>query len=300
MVAAGLVALVTCAEFPDLDDDGPALVAALTERGIEVALPAWDDPAVDWAAFDVAVIRATWDYVLRRDEFLAWAAAVPRLRNAADVVRWNTDKRYLRDLARAGVATVPTRFVEPGNPAVLPTEGDYVVKPAVGAGGRDAARYGSADEALARAHVAALQGTGRTVMVQPFLADVSDRGETAVIHLGGRFSHGARKAALLTGPDLRVDGLYRPEAITPRSPEPAELALAEQVLQAVPGGPAGLLYARVDLLPGPDGSPVLLELELTEPSLFLGLAPEAAGRFADAIVLDAAGHRSTRSPSPGR
>lgn len=297
MPAARRVALATCAELPDLDEDGPALLAALALRGIQAAPVVWDDPAVDWSSFDLSVIRTTWDYPLRRAEFLAWADGVPRLRNAANVVRWNTDKRYLHDLADAGVPIVPTRFLDPGEAVTLPTGGEYVVKPAVGAGGRDTARYGGADAARALTHVSALHAVGRTVMVQPYLSKVADHGETSVVHIGGRFSHGARKAALLNGPGATVDDHYRREAISARGPQAVELAVAERVLRAAPGGPTGLLYARVDLLPGADGSPVLLELEVTEPSLFLGFAPGAVDRFADAIT---AAIGETLAVAPGR
>ena len=144
-------------------------------------------------------------------------------------------------------------------------------------------------------------------MIQPYLHGVDSYGETALLFLDGRFSHAIRKGPMLSGPDAEVTGLYRPENISRRQPSPAELAVAEKALAAVPGrtqGPAGtdgprrartvgrteapggteLLYARVDLLPGPDGYPVLVELELAEPSLFLGYAPGAADRLADAIA----------------
>jgi hypothetical protein len=121
-------------------------------------------------------------------------------------------------------------------------------------------------------------------MLQPYMAHVDDAGETALLYIGGRFSHAIRKGAMLDGPDLGVAGLYKEERIDPRTPSAAEHAVAEQVLAAVPGGTADLLYARVDLVPGPDGAPVLMELELTEPSLFLDYSDGAAERLADAIV----------------
>jgi hypothetical protein len=285
------VALVTCADLPDLDPDDRLLRAALAERGVRAEAVLWDDPAVDWAGYRLAVIRSPWDYPSRRDEFVAWAATVPGLANPADIVDWNTDKRYLRDLAAAGVPTVPTRWVAPGDAWTPPEDGTYVVKPAVGAGSRDAGRYDLADpehRRLAVAHVARLQAAGRVVMVQPYLGAVDTAGETALLFLAGpdglAFSHAIRKGAMLDGPDRGAEGLYRPERITPRVPAARELAAAEQVLAAVPGGRDRLLYARVDLLPGPDGAPMLLELEVTEPSLFLAHDPAAAGRLADAIV----------------
>lgn len=127
-----------------LDRDLPVLRAALEGAGAEAVVGYWDDPDVDWAAFDLVVIRSTWDYSWRVAEFVAWAercGKLTRLANPAPVVRWNTDKRYIGDLAEAGVPTVPTRYLAPGEPAEFPDDREYVVKPTSGAGARLAARY---------------------------------------------------------------------------------------------------------------------------------------------------------------
>ncbi|MER7891140.1 hypothetical protein ABTX15_15075 [Micromonospora sp. NPDC094482] len=286
------VALITCTELADLDPDDRLLLAPLAARGIVAEAAVWDDPAVDWSGYHLAVLRSPWDYALRRDEFVAWAATVPALVNPADVVRWNTDKRYLAELSAAGIPTVPTGWVAPGESWQPPAEtGEYVIKPAVSAGSQDTGRYDLADPAhreLAAAHVRRLSEAGRVTMVQPYLSAVDTAGETALLFLAGpdglAFSHAIRKGPMLTGPDLGVDGLYKPEEITSRAARPDELGVAEKTLAAVPGGAERLLYARVDLIPGPDGSPVLVELELTEPSLFLAHAEGAPDRLAEAIV----------------
>jgi hypothetical protein len=311
------VAFVTCAHLPDLDADDRLAAQALAERGVAVQPAVWDDPAVDWSGYDLGVIRSTWDYPPRRGEFLAWARRVPRLANPARVLDWNTDKRYLATLAAAGVSVVPTRWLAPSGaqcrtPADVaersprssvrnqevrwpPARGEYVVKPAVGAGSVDTGRYDLADaehRTLAAAHVSRLLADRRTVMIQPYLPAVDRDGETALMFIGGRYSHAVRKGALLDGPYLGLDGLYKVEDIAPREATAAQLAVAQQALRAVPGvRPEDLLYARVDLIPGPDGEPLLVELELTEPSLFVGYAPGAAARFAGAVVthLDVAG-----------
>ena len=200
-------------------------------------MPCWDDPSVDWSQFDVAVLRSTWDYAERIDEFLAWiahCAVVTRLENPPEIVRWNTDKRYLQDLARAGVPVVPTRFVVPGadasaeldrflagGPGVLSVGhveqfADFVVKPSVGAASRDAARYRRADRALALAHLSRLLDAGRHTMLQPYLDRVDQQGETALMYFEGEFSHAVRKGPILrAGADL-VAGLFAREAITAR------------------------------------------------------------------------------------
>ncbi|WP_129669663.1 ATP-grasp domain-containing protein [Phytoactinopolyspora endophytica] len=295
------IALVTCSELAGLDDDDRLLLAPLADRGIEAVPAVWDDPAVDWASFDVAVLRSTWDYTSRRDDFLAWADSVPHLLNPPDVVRWNTDKRYLRDLEAAGVPVVTTRWIDSGDTVELPGERDsqsgpqanparganeYVIKPSVGAGSGDTGRYRVDDPShfeLAGEHVDRLLGRGATVMIQPYLSAVDAFGETAMLYMAGEFSHAIRKGPMLKGPDRGMDGLFRPEDITSRTASDVERKTADAVLGAVPGT-ADLLYARVDLIPGADGTPVLLELELTEPSLFLEHCAGAAERFAEAIA----------------
>ena len=283
------IALAMCRDLPTGDGDDPLLVQALAERGHQASMLAWDEPGVDWAAFDLTVIRATWDYTLHRDDFLAWVGSVPRLHNPADVVLPNTDKAYLGALADAGLPVVPTQLVPPGTEPKLPEYGEFVLKPSVGAGSRGAGRFDASRpqaHQLAREHAERLHAAGRTVLVQPYLDGVDTAGETALIFIDGVFSHAICKAAMLQ-PDVRhpVDGeaLYIKEAISARQPSAAELAVAERVVAHTNAGLAEpLLYLRVDLLPSPAG-PVLVELELVEPSLFLRFADGATDRLAAAI-----------------
>jgi glutathione synthase/RimK-type ligase-like ATP-grasp enzyme len=270
------VALATCAALPGLDEDGARLLPALAALGVAAEPQVWDDPAVDWVAYDLVVVRSTWDYTLRREEFLAWAAAVPHLANPLEVLRWNTDKGYLTGLAAAGVPVVPTLRLAPGEP-YDPPAGELVVKPAVSAGARDTVRVRDGG----RAQVAALHAQGRAALVQPYLPGLEREGETSLLFCDGELSHGARKAPLLP-PGGGAAPRAGDQEITARTPTSAQVEVARAALAAVPG-PAPLLYARVDLVPGEDGQPVVLELELTEPSLFLWLAPGAAGRYAAAI-----------------
>ena len=283
------VAIATCTEVRDLDRDAPILSEALLARGIAVQAAVWDDPAVDWSAYELVIVRSTWDYPRRRDAFVAWAEQLPRVLNRADVLRWNTDKRYLGELAAAGVPTVPTIFAAPGEEPALPGWSEFVIKPTISVGSADTARWRrGTDDAAALAHLRELLAAGRTAMIQPYIDGVDVAGESALLFIGGAFSHSVRKAPLLSAGQEPVpltipadadDDLY--DQISPREATAPELAVAAQALAA---SPANLLYARVDLLPGPDGSPVLLELELTEPSLFLYTAEGSADRLADAIV----------------
>ncbi|MEV6348612.1 hypothetical protein [Actinoplanes sp. NPDC051851] len=283
------VALVTCAHFPDLWDDDHPLRDTLVARGVTVDAVRWDDPDADWSVYDLTVIRSPWDYVPRREQFVAWARSVPSLLNPADVLAWNTDKRYLSDLTAAGVPVIPTDFAAPGETWTPPPAGEWVVKPAISAGSQDTARHLLPEQAgEARAHVARLQAAGRTAMIQPYLDAVATDGETALLFLPGAsgaltYSHAVRK-----GPMLGRRGEHAIEVgsedISPRTPTEAELSAADQALKAIPGGADRLLYARVDLIPGPEGTPLLLELELAEPSLFLSRSPTATSRLASAIL----------------
>jgi hypothetical protein len=276
----GPVALATCAELPQLGEDEPLLLEALRGRGVATDAVVWDDPSVDWTSYELVVVRSTWDYAPRRDQFVAWARAVPRLLNPAEVISWNTDKRYLAQLPRA----VPTTFVRPGD-SWDPPDGQFVVKPTVSAGSRDTARYREGEEDRARAHVSGLLSAGRMVMVQPYLGGVDEAGESALIFFSGEYSHSISKGQMLSpGQDPPPHGLYVEEDIRPREPTAAERTAADEVLDAMPWDRRELLYARVDLIPDAGGSPQLVELELTEPSLFLSYSRGAPQRLAQRVL----------------
>jgi O-ureido-D-serine cyclo-ligase len=287
------IALVTAIAAFALDEDLAPLQQALNRAGIEAPILAWDDLTVSWARFDSALLRSPWDYSERLPEFLDWAERTSQqttLLNPIEIVRHNTDKHYLADLAKAGVPVVPSRFAEPGEDALAalrhflesyPDAAEFVVKPAIGAGSRDAQRYGREQGVDAAKHVARLLDAGRSVLLQPYLASVDDAGETALMFFDGVFSHAIRKGPLLQRDEGPTRALFAPEKISARTPGADELAVAKAALAALPGGP--LAYARVDLIRAADGSPVLLELELTEPSLFFPYGDGSADRFASTI-----------------
>ncbi|WP_256638148.1 ATP-grasp domain-containing protein [Streptomyces murinus] len=277
---------------PSKDADLPVLVRALNDAGAQADAPYWDDPEIDWSAYDLVVVRSTWDYSWRAAEFTAWlerVARATRIANPAEVIRWNLDKRYLGELAAAGVPTVPTSYLAPGEDGapVLPTDHDYVIKPTSGAGARFAARYTPAEHETAVRHLARMHAEGFTAMVQPYLQGIDVTGERALQFFGGRLLHASRKGAVLSpGTPYDADKVAHPD-LTPWQPTDAELAVAEKALAAVPGSAAPLLYARVDLADGPDGTPRLMELELVEPNLFLFLHPDSLPRTAAAILAEA-------------
>jgi glutathione synthase/RimK-type ligase-like ATP-grasp enzyme len=280
------LALATCAQLPDLDDDERLIVPALADLGVEAVPAVWDDPTVDWQRFGVVVIRSTWDYSDRRDEYLEWSASLPRVLNRFAVIEWNTDKRYLRDLAAAGIPIVPTTWIESDMAShdIEFPDGDVVIKPAVSAGARNTSRYRAEDNDQARAHITRLLGSGRTAMVQPYVKSLDVRGETGLIYFDGELSHSIRKGPLLRHHGHRTKGLWEPEHITARDPDADEIALAKRTLRVLPWSSRDLLYARVDVVRDEDGAPMLLELEVTEPSLFLRLGAGAAARLAAAIA----------------
>jgi hypothetical protein len=279
------VILATCAELPDGDEDAPFLDAALASVGVSARWQSWTDEGADWTA-GLVVLRSTWDYATRRDEFLEWARSVPRLVNPYDLVAWNTDKTYLVELADCGVPTVPTECFTPGTKVHLSAAREIVIKPSVGAGSRGAGRFTPARITQAYEHAAALQAAGRTVIAQPYLDGVDAVGETALIYVDGEFSHAISKGPMLpAGITHPVEGwdLFVEERITSATASAAEREVGELAVAFLAKRGDVPLYTRVDLLPSPDG-PLVGELEVTEPSLFLQFADGAADRFARAIA----------------
>ncbi|MCS7481521.1 hypothetical protein ACFFQW_25470 [Umezawaea endophytica] len=276
--------LVSCAELPTSDGDDDALVDALADVGVHAEWAPWDSSA-DFASADLVVLRSPWDYTDRLDEFLTWCATVPNLANPLPVIRWNTDKSYMVELADAGVPIVPTTLLHPGDRPQWPT-GEFVVKPAVGAGSKGALRVAAGDHAAADAHWESL---GVKALLQPYQSAVDNHGETAMVYFGGQYSHAFTKSAMLTD-ESRLDpsGTFIVERLSPATPDAPHRRVAEDTLDAAATllglHRADLLYARVDLVTGSHGEPLLLELELAEPSLgFRQTDHTAPMRFASAI-----------------
>ena len=287
MTARARIALATSEELPDLDEDSALVLPELAKRGIDARPAVWTDPGVDWAAFDAVVVRSVWDYFLRADEWYAWldriAPAAP-LWNPAEVVRWNSHKRYLDELRGCGVPVVDSLVAPQGSPTDLAVAlrglgwDDVIFKPAVAGGALGLRRVRGEDEArAAQAELDALVAEG-DVLVQPFLASIVDDGELSLVYFGGALSHTLRKQA--KPGDIRVQPMHGGSYHLVDPPREA-LDVAEAVLAAVG---TDLLYARVDLVRADDGSLRLIELEAIEPLLFLELDPAAPGRYADSIA----------------
>lgn len=276
------VAIATHAAHPEPADDDRRFVERLEARGLTVEARPWSAPGRPWTEARTIVIRSTWDYPKRRPEFLRWVARAARGRsmwNPPRVLRWNTDKSYLRRLGQRGIPIVPTREVTRARPrtwaAVVRGFGDrVVVKPRVSADGYLTAILESADDRAGPAHLREVLAHG-PALVQPYLPAVEALGERSLIYLDGRYSHAVRRT-----PILRPGGRGGPEPSEP--PPPAARRLAERVVDAA--GARSLLYARVDLVPDPAGTYRLLELELTEPTLYLDRDPRAPERLALALL----------------
>jgi len=294
------VTLATCLDHPELDPGEEGLPDALAARGIDAQVAAWDDESVDWSQAGVVVLRAVHNYAPRREDFLAWTRGIRKLLNPADVVEWNTDKHYLQELASRGLPTIDTVWLEPEAGLTkhqvhtrFPSQGDFVVKPAVSSGSRDTGRYTARD---ARSRMDAIQHAyrllqdGRAVMVQRYVKSVDERGETALIYLNGVLSHVVEKQAMLLGPLSGPDAAPDEVAVS-RFASEAELRTGEQARAAIHGymksrmgRDAQLLFCRIDMVEGDDGIHHVLEVSLTDASLYLGTVDGALDGFADAIA----------------
>lgn len=283
------IALTTAIDSCALDHDLAPLADACVRAGIDPVIVAWDDSTVSWARFDAIVLRSTWDYTQRLPAFLEWCeheAVRARLINPPDVVRWNVDKRYLGELAAAGVPVIASHYLAPGTDIHFPDHDEFVIKPCVGAGARGARRFRADEVDQAITHARQLLASGVHALVQPYLQQVDQAGETALLFYDGRFSHAIRKGPLLHSG--AYDATPAATDITSREASSAELETAKRVLEALPFDLP--LYARVDLLPSADG-PQLLELELVEPSMFFAHADGAADRFVAALCQRLDQHR---------
>ncbi len=275
------VGLVTCAALLERDLDRELLRRALVEAGVEARWLVWSDAGVDWASWDLCVVRSTWDYYRAPEAFLAWVAragSLTRLFNDPGIIAWNAHKGYLKEIEAMGVPTVPTFWVQAGQEARIEAAASalgaeaLVIKPAVSAGSFQTRRFGPGEAAEAQAFLTALSAE-RDVMVQPYMASVDGHGERCLIWIDGKLTHAIRKTPRFSNDDERVS-----EAI---EPTPQERAFASAALGEVA---EGLLYARVDTVLDDTGQLRLAELELIEPSLFLRQHPEALDRLVAGIV----------------
>ena len=286
------LAVAASAAYPDLRPDWPLLQAALADRGVVATTQVWTDLHVEWQDFDLVVANGAWDNIHRAAEFSAWVETVSgetMLVNPPSVLRWNMDKRYLAALAEAGVPTVPTLWMAPGDPRPDLFEGEIVVKPTISGGGYETARYRPDEHEQARVHIDRLHEAGRTVMLQPYQFDVDRIGEVGLIFLGGEYSHAISKSPLLRAGAGVQEHLWQDGHIGPALPTTDQRRTAQAALRVAEHVLEPTTYARVDLVPLDDGTSAVLELELLDPALFFEHDPPAADRFAAVLAASIAG-----------
>ncbi|MCS6916810.1 MAG: hypothetical protein RMK52_07475 [Chitinophagales bacterium] len=261
------------------------LMASLQPMGYQVIRMHWDDPACNWGQMLAAVFRTTWDYFHRFNEFRSWLQRIrgqTRLINSGEVVEWNMNKNYLAELQHQGIAIPPTCFVAAGSEDTLEEIinkfgwEEVILKPAVSGAARHTYRFAAADAAW---HEEVFRELLRkeSLLVQQFQPSVLDRGEAALMFFDGRFSHAVLKRA--RPGDFRVQDDFG-GTVHPYQPAAEEIELARQALQCSPQPP---VYGRVDLLWDEAGRPLVSELELIEPELWLRCSEPAAALFANAL-----------------
>jgi hypothetical protein len=279
-------AFLTLAEQGDFVIDDELAHAPLARRGWQVETVPWNRPGVNWGSYDLVAIRSTWDYQHRADAFLSTLAAIEasgaRLENPLEIVRWNMQKTYLRDLAARGVRVVPTiwrdrlRHGELGALFEETQSMEAVIKPVMSGNAQGAWRL---DRAGAVAHATEIETyyADRALMMQPFEPAILSEGEFSLLYFNGEFSHGILKVP--KPGDFRVQEEHGSE-IRSITPEPALLAAGNAAIDAIG---KKLLYARADLVRHGDEFRVM-ELELVEPALYLRMNQGAPDRFADAVA----------------
>ncbi len=293
------IAFATCSPRQPMWEDDLRAAEVLAEAQVEVDFVAWDDPDARWDGYERVVVRSAWDYGSRLNEFLAWADRVGerRLRNTPEVLRWNSDKRYLAELDGGGMPVPPTLLVAPGG-RVPEITGEVVIKPVTGAGARDTGRFTPEAAPAALELLDRLGERDEIAMVQPYFDEIEVNGETAAVLFGGRFAYALNKRAFL-GPDqvapadetgvaaaMRDEDLVRVgEAL------PQEVELAEKTIAWIAAKFGRIpLFARVDMVRTGSGQPVLMEVELIEPCLYLGLSSDLATPgaevFAAAVIAE--------------
>lgn len=279
------VVLATSSTLPALDVDDQRLYQALQQANVPAEIAVWDDPSVDWRRFELCVIRSTWDYVPKRQQFVEWAHRVASqtvLWNPAPLIEWNTTKSYLRDMETQGIPIVDTEWLTQGTATdflgLFQQRGwdDVVIKPVISASGKDTFRVTPGTFADQQADIEVLL-TQRDLMMQPFMRSVLTTGELSLLFFNGTFSHALSKI-----PAQHEFRVHEHLGGTTRRYQPTDeqLAFAQRVFNKLPWP---TLYARVDLLLDETGNIRLTELELTEPSMYLAYDPDSPARFAQAI-----------------
>lgn len=287
-----MIALVTTQAARGHDHDLDILTAALDAADQKWQIVNWDEALIDWSQFSIAVLRSTWDYYARLDEFVAWVdlvSAQTTLCNPPEIVRWNVDKRYLQEMNTHGIPVMATTFIS--QPSDITSEliaQDVIIKPVVSAGSNNTERHRN-NAVAARAQLDHILASGGVAMVQPYSPTIDAIGETGLVYLGGKFSHAFGKDAVFGEAEQVHNGVHVQEVITARTANPNEHLLGDSVMKyLINKFGVTPLYARIDMVTNIDGVPEIMEVELTEPSLYLHLDAGSPERAATALANAAA------------
>ena len=299
MTAHPKVTLVTCKSMPNLFKGEEGLLDELAARGCDPQVKVWNDPDVDWSEAGMVVVRSVSDYASDRAAFLEWTKQLRRVQNSADVLNWNTDKHYLKDLSALGMPTIPTNWLEPEQNLSkhqihtrFPAFGEFVVKPAVSSGVRDIGRYTTVDTRQRQAamrQVQGLLGDGRSVMIQRYVEEIDLHGEISLVFFNGLVSHAVEKRSALH-PASVSDAAVHEAVVTAEAADSVAWKWGEEIRRVLHGYVRSrlghdeqFLFNRVDLVPDGKGSFLVMEVSLVDADLYLAATPGALGNFADAI-----------------
>jgi len=276
------IVFATCLAQPAFQASDAVAARALEGRGGVVTAAPWNGDQAAFEKADAIVIRSTWDYQKTPGAFAGWLQALDDGRpvfNSPALMRANMSKRYLLDLADKGAPLAPTCWVEPDAGAILAAMNEMgleeaVVKPEFGATGSGLSLVRRADEAGLAAAAAKM---GMPGLIQALVPEIAANGETSFMFIGGEYTHAVTKRP--KSGEIRCQAEYGGTSALATPPDWA-IAEARRILGLIPGAP---LYARVDGVVL-DGAMRLMEVELIEPELFFTYAPDAALRFADALI----------------
>jgi glutathione synthase/RimK-type ligase-like ATP-grasp enzyme len=272
-------------KFSAIEEENNLLLQYLQQKGLDIQKEIWNDPKVDWAAYDLAVLKAPWDYFDKYEEFVNWLNKLEqlnvRLLNPVQTVQWNSDKHYLQEIAEAGLEVIPTIFIEKGEQPELT---DYfeklnseqiIIKPAVSGGAKNTFALKREDIEAAKANIYELLQS-EAFMAQPFIEQIKEEGEWSLVFFNGKFSHCLLKKA--KSGDFRVQHVHGGSV----HPMPASEEMLHIAQQYVDKFAQGCLYARVDGVMI-DGTFSLMELELIEPFLYLDSSQNGFENYFEAL-----------------
>jgi len=282
------IAYISCLDHEQYsvgyDDEESLLLQFLLKKGLDIERRVWNDPAVDWQQYGVAILKSPWDYHECIEEFNTWLDTLETLRirllNPIEIVRWNSDKHYLSDIAKAGLKVIPSLFIERGaRPALSPLFDELqaekiIIKPCIGAGAKSIIHL-AIDGINEQQSVIYQLLAKESYVAQPFMNEIFD-GEWSFVFLNSQFSHCVLK--MPGGGDFRVQH-YHGGSMQAVKAKPAHLKNAEDYVAQFG---KGALYTRVDGVIC-NGEFHLMELELIEPYLYLDTYPGAYEHFYSAL-----------------